>query len=246
MAYNNTSIKEDLMENAVRVYDGMSVVYPRTGEQKPLSISEIVPKFNGCFAVNNSTVCFVTTDGNVYVTPWTTGITNKLCDAKFQEKVFYVPFSNGDYPFYEKEKWERLYRNAKEYNFQNQAIKIMEACEKYCKRNNVRKLNKEDYENCMEIYSSGIEVHSHGYTDCYYPINVDVENVQNTIGHYNINNGVIIFVNDEGRTFLSKGKKFLQKLVSNGYQKANFFVPLSNWEEISNPILHGKWESIKK
>lgn len=69
MATNNITM-DSLKERAVRVYNGMIAVFPQFAQEEALNISELAPKFNGCYATNNSTVCFVS-DNEVFVTPYT-------------------------------------------------------------------------------------------------------------------------------------------------------------------------------
>ena len=65
---NNIIAMDSLKEGAVRVYSGMITVFPQLAKEEVLNVSELTPKFNGCYATNNSTVCFVS-DNEVFVTP---------------------------------------------------------------------------------------------------------------------------------------------------------------------------------
>ena len=94
-------------QGAIKVYSGMIAVYPQFNHEEALNISELAPKFNGCYAVNNSTVCFVS-NNEVFVTPYTRNTMRVLDSEGFVEKNFFVPFSNWDYPKKEQGKWESL------------------------------------------------------------------------------------------------------------------------------------------
>lgn len=63
---NNIIAMDSLKEGAVRVYTGMITVFPQFSQEEALSLSEPAPKFNGCYATNNSTVCFVS-DNEIFV-----------------------------------------------------------------------------------------------------------------------------------------------------------------------------------
>lgn len=108
----NNIIMDSLKEGAVRVYTGMIAVFPQFSQEEALNISELAPKFNGCYATNNSTVCFVS-DNEVFATPYTRTTMRSLRSAGFRQEYFYVPFSNGDYPKYEQVKWEALREKAR-------------------------------------------------------------------------------------------------------------------------------------
>ncbi|MDO5151692.1 MAG: hypothetical protein Q4D76_20280 [Oscillospiraceae bacterium] len=102
-----------LKENAVRVYTGMSVIFRDHSEA--LNVSELAPKFNGCYATNNSVLCFIHKD-EVFVTPYTNATVRALKAAGFRKSEFYVPFSNGDYPQTEQSMWRTLLAKAREEN----------------------------------------------------------------------------------------------------------------------------------
>lgn len=95
---NNIIAMDSLKEGAVRVYSGMITVFPQLAKEEVLNVSELTPKFNGCYATNNSTVCFVS-DNEVFVTPYTRITMRSLRSAGFCEKYFYVPFSKGRFCF---------------------------------------------------------------------------------------------------------------------------------------------------
>lgn len=78
-----------------------------------LEIMGMVPTFNGCYAVNNATVCFVNHD-EAFVIPYMKEVIEVLQNNGFTENHFYVPFSNWDYPKFEQKAWEDLRREAEE------------------------------------------------------------------------------------------------------------------------------------
>ena len=54
MADENNAL-EILKKEAVRVHTGMTAVFPQFQQEHDLDMSELIPKFDGCFATNNST-----------------------------------------------------------------------------------------------------------------------------------------------------------------------------------------------
>lgn len=87
---NNMS---DLEKKAIKVINGMLVVWPQSNTTESLEIIRMVPTFNGCYAVNNATVCFVSHD-EAFVIPYMKEVMEVLQNNGFTEKHFYVPFSN--------------------------------------------------------------------------------------------------------------------------------------------------------
>lgn len=87
---NNMS---DLEKKAIKVINGMLVVWPQSNKTERLEIMGMVPTLNGCYAVNNATVCVVNHD-EVFVIPYMKEVMEVLQNNGFTEKHFYVPFSN--------------------------------------------------------------------------------------------------------------------------------------------------------
>lgn len=242
---NNTIIAMDsLKEEAVRVYTGMIAVFPQFSQEEALNISELAPKFNGCYATNNSTVCFVS-DNEVFVTPYTRITIRSLRSAGFCEKYFHVPFSNGDYPKFEQFKWNALREKAR----QSYAEDFVEDCVSYCDEHHIGTISEETLRNCFEMPSAGVKVKHIYFEDCYYPI------INSTcfdccavdhIGHFCCNNGRVVFVYRNGKTYVAKGYKIVNELRVAGYTESGLFVPFSNGEQIQDSVLNARWESITK
>lgn len=245
---NNIISMDSLKEGAVRVYTGMIVAFPQFSQTETLNISELASKFNGCYATNNSTVCFVS-DNEVFVTPYTRTTMRSLHSAGFCEKCFYVPFSNNDYPMSEHFKWYSLREKAR----QSYAEDFVEDCVSYCDEHHIGTISEETLQNCFEMPSTGVKVKHLDFEDCYYPI-LDSKYfdsylnciVADRIGHFCTNNGKVVFVYRNGKTYVAKGYKILNELRAAGYTESGLFVPFSNGEQIHNPDLRARWESITK
>lgn len=243
---NNIIAMDSLKEGAVRVYNGMITVYPQFSQEEALNISELIPtpKFNGCYATNNSTVCFV--DNNeVFVTPYTRITIRSLHSAGFSKESFYVPFSNWDYPKLEQFKWNSLCEKAR----QSYAEDFVEDCISYCDEHHIGTISDETLRNCFEMPSTGVKVKRYKFENCYYPIinSPCFDNtVINNIGHFCTNNGKVVFVYRNGKTYVAKGSGILNELCAAGYIQSGLFVPFSNGEQIQDPALKARWESITK
>lgn len=162
---NDIIALDSLKKEAVRVYPNIVVVFPQTSQEEILNISDLAPKFNGCYATNNSTVCFVS-ENEVFAIPDTRLVIRSLRSAGFCEKHFYVPFSNWDYPKHERAKWECLQEKARA-SYEDDFI---EDCISYCDKNNIGTLRDETLQNCFEMPTTGVPVKHLYFEDCYYPI----------------------------------------------------------------------------
>lgn len=247
MSNNNTifsSMESLKKEGSIRVYTGMTVVFPQYSKEETLNICELAPKFNGCYATNNSTVCFVS-ENEIFVTPYTRAALRTLRSAEFREDYFYVPFSNWDYPHTEQFKWHSLREAAK----QCQGEDFVEDCVAYCDSHHIGTISDETLKNCFEMPYAGVAVKHLYYETRYYPI------IQSTcldciaaerIGKYCTNNGRVVFVYRDGKTYVAKGYKILSELREAGYTESGLFVPFSNGEQIVDSSLRSKWESLSK
>lgn len=238
----NSTLKE-LKENSLKLYDGMVVVYPQF-HQEDIFMLEGEPKFDGCYyAINNSTVIYAEND-DYYVCPWSRSAMTVLQEAGFEERNFYVPFSNWDYPKNEEETWQHLRERARheaEYNF-------LQDCIAYSNKHRIDTLPDEIMDNCMVIPASGIEVKKDKFDDRIYPLLTCFDcTVNHKIATFNENNGVVVFIYYDGQTYITKGYGIIPILKKRGYRKNEaLFVPLSNREEILDPTIKQKWDSIRK
>lgn len=235
---------EQLVKNSLLVYPGMIAVCPQYAmAEKALYLSELIPKFNGRFSVNNSTVSFIK-DSQFFVTPYTRRVIKTLKENGFAEDGFCVPFSNWDYPKLEKRRWDELQNLARI----EREREFSEDCLAYSQKHGIGPLSDKTLENCIEVPSTGILYKRFSYKDTYYPIIshcLDVTAVER-LGRYNTNNGVVVFVYQNGKTMLTRGYGILDELEKAGYRRMGLFVPFSNWEEFVDPTLKARWEQIKK
>lgn len=241
---NKNTTMDSIKEEAVRIYPGMTAVFPQFSKEDVIDVSRLAPKFNGCFATNNSTVCFVS-DNEIYVIPYTRSVLHLLCSNGFKEEYFYVPFSNGDYPKSEQFKWDALRLKARK-SYEEEFIKD---CATYCDRLHIGTISDETLQNCFEMPSTGVKVKHLYYENCYYPVlNSTVLDcvAVDRIGRFCSNNGKVVFVYRNGKTYVAKGYKILDELRNAGYIESGMFVPFSNGEVIQDPVLKARWDSISK
>ena len=241
MAYKTL---EELINDSVRVIPGMIAVYPQWGKEEEINVMELVPKFNGRYASNNSTVSFVH-NGSFYVTPYTRKAVETLRENGFTSDYFFVPFSNWDYPKAEKDRWEQLRMKARESYEED----FVSDCNRFCDEHGFGKISEGTLQRCFKMPSTGVRVKHLYYEDCYYPIInnlcLDCIGVER-IGHYCSNNGRVVFVYRDGGTYVAKGYRILEDLRSAGYKEMRMFVPFSNGEQIQDPVLRTRWEALSK
>ncbi len=244
MAHITNDLEYLKARGSVKVHNGMVVVFPQFCQRVLLDVSEQASKFNGCYAVNNSTIAFVF-DNEVYVTPETNKVRQTLDDAGFRMSCFAVPFSNWDYPFEAKEKWETLRSRAK----QAMEDEFCEECEAFCDDMGIGKISKDTLRNCFEIPKNGVYVqHLHYKTTCY-PVITQMyldKDASEKLGTFCYNNGKVVFVYRNGKTYVAKGYRIINELKQAGYKEAAIFVPFSNGEIILDIQQKERWDSISK
>ena len=230
----------------------MGVKVPRTttvcsffGEEQTLTIDDdIRSKFNGCFAVNNSTLCYII-DNEVFVAPYTEELMNDIEAAGMTEKYFYVPFSNGDYPKYEAERWKHLKDAAMEARYREHEVE----CAEWCDKHGIFALSEDTMKRCFKMPRNGVPVRHLYFETTYYPVCektcIDAV-VADNLGHWCCNNGRVVFVYRDGHTYVAKGYWILDELREAGFKESSLFVPFSNGEQITDPYLADLWEQVTK
>ncbi len=231
-----------LKGGCIRIYDGMIVVWPQYSQEEALH-TEWVPKFNGRFATNNSTVAFVV-DNVLYATPRTYEVLETLKDNGIYPASFYVPFSNQDFPKSESYKWMSLMEKAKlawKKEFEDDCIE-------YCEKNGIHAISDETLANCFEMPECGVHVKHLYYEQTLYPVISGCldSTAISKIGKYCSNNGRVVFVYINGKTYVAKGYKIISELESAGFKKGGIYVPFSNGEVITNMAMAARWDAISK
>ena len=236
---------ENLKENSVRISGVVTVCWPQFGDKdETIDMSDIGSKFNGAYCINNSTICFVL-DHEVFVTPYTRKAMATVKNAGLTKNYFYVPFSNGDYPKYEKAKWFHLRDLATESYHRDYEVDSA----RWCDEHGIDKLSEKTMKRCFRMPRSGVPVKHLYFEDTYYPACnescVDCT-VVDKLGRYCTNNGKVVFVYHDGHTYVTRGYWILDELRQAGYKESGLFVPFSNGEQITDPYLASKWEQISK
>lgn len=261
-----------LMENgSVEAKSGSIVICPKICRREILDVSELVRKFNGCYAVKDLTLAFVC-EGKVFVSPNTHNAREIMRDACFEQKEFYVPFgSNDEYPLEEERKWRILQDDMR----QVQKEEFIKHCEAFSDKFCIGKLSDEILADCLEVPEEGIpfslevdvrlapllllatlginpsENQKKKYEGVYLPeikIGFDPLNplIARKLGKFSENKGKVVFVYRNGKTYISKFSHVQRALEAAGYTKVYWFVPFANDEVITDPELKAKWDSLDK
>lgn len=232
-----------LKNNSVRIDPGTIVVWPQFGQEEVLNIEELRSKFPGRYATNNSTICFIDREGQIYVTPYTRKAITTLKADGYHEATFYVPFSNWDYPKCHQKKWEGIKAEAEATRRQEFA----EDCTRWCVQHGLGSIDQTSLNRCFRMPEEGVAVIHPRFQDRYYPVisSLDAYAIE-LIGTYDTNNGKVVFIHCDGSTYVAKGYWIIPLLRSAGYREKGLFVPFSNGETIVDPTLRAKWENIPK
>lgn len=227
---------------SIRVYHGMAIDW--CGQSAKLNIQEIIPKFPNCYAVNNSTVALILGD-EMFVAPWTKEVAEAIESFGMKEAAFHVPFSNGDFPIIEKDRWEELREKARE----SYRRDFERNCAAWCNRHHIKVLDKQIMNDCFRIPVEGIAIKHPYYESTVYPecntLCMD-SSVTDKLGKFCYNNGKVVFVSRDGNTYVAKGYGILNALRAARYKEEGLFVPFSNGEQIIDPQLRALWESLPK
>ena len=244
MAFQTNELDFLIKRGSVVVRDGDIVVKPQFCTHDRLELSKLVPKFNGCYAVNNSTVAFVF-ENQIYVAPETNRVHETLRGAGFRIDYFPVPFSSWDYPLNDKVKWETLREKAREAQEDDFAAE----CVAYANEVGIGEISSYYLKNCFEIPAAGVVVDFPTYSARYHPVisafMLDMMPFEK-IGRYCKNNGKVVFVYQNGKTYVTKGYKIVDELIAAGYKEESTCVPFSRGEVIRDPELRARWEAISK
>lgn len=229
-----------LKQKAYPVYNWTGIVQPN-GEVNDIDVISILEKYKGRYSVVNGIVAFC--HGGLYVIPQTKSV--DTCLANFlKEGHFPVPFSNGDEPFTNLEKWYSLLEWAR----RERDGEFSEMCLRYNSGNKISELSHELMQNSIEIPETGLWVlHKDNKKSCYYPyVHKNNSDSYYYLGKFNEEGRVILFIKD-GKTYITKySKRALNSLYHAGYETCNLVVPLAkDGDELTDPLLKAKWKALR-
>ncbi|MGI6611987.1 MAG: hypothetical protein ACOX0Z_00205 [Candidatus Nanosyncoccaceae bacterium] len=90
-------------------------------------------------------------------------------------------------------------------------------------------------------------VYTHAFDEKRYTRNLyDWQRIK-AAGSYNLNNGVLVIVNEDGREYVTPcwDDSTLRALCTKGFREnKSLFVPFSNWEQFEDPELQERWKAL--
>ena len=218
------------------------VIAPGKEQPYQLNLAHLAEHREGEYSLNNSIVCWVM-DGEIYAAPYTRKLMQLLSQSEFRNGSFYVPFSNGEHPYYQAKKWQSLHVSAdiamlKDYE---------DDAKDWCNEHHIGSIDENLLDSCLKVPRGGIPVESDGMYSTYYPfLNetcIDIIAIDR-LGSYSYNAGRVAFVYRDGHTYLSKDPSIMDVLKRAGYRRDNFLVPLSGSEKITDAYLRQIWDNI--
>ena len=232
-----------LVKNSIHVTNATAVIWPQFGDKETtVNVTNHRTQYNGAYSINNGVICFVV-DHEVYVTPYTRGAMETIEEAGLTQKYFYVPFSNWDYPKYERMKWEHLNEEAEESRHLDYEADCLEWSDDY----GLGKLSDEAMSHCFKIPRKGVPVKTFLYETVVYPACDETcldSTVIDKLGSYAKNNGIVVFVYRDGHTYIARGYWIIDELIQTGFAEADLYVPFSNGEKIIDLYLATLWDTI--
>ena len=233
---------KDLIE---RCFDVTQPFYPDDEYYPdPIDMSDVISKFPGCYATNNSTICFVY-EGKAFVVPYTREVVDTLIQNGYQHRFFYVPFSSPGCraPSVGKDRWLKMRQDARIIY----ELYYEEDCIEWCNEHGIKEIAPDSMKRCLRIPKEGVLVHHPYFEKRESPILSETSfdcMVPDRLGSFCTNNGVVAFVYRDGHTYVTRGYWIVGLLEQAGFRRAHFEVPFSNSETIQDPAIAAEWQSI--
>ena len=127
---------------------------------------------------------------------------------------------------------------------------FIQECVHYSDEHGIGILDEKTLERCLQLPNTGVLIKHLHYEKRIYPVFAnhcfDCYHNQEMIGTYGINNGKVVFVYRDGRTFVTRGYQIIDELCAAGYKNANLYVPFSNGEQIQDIVIKKRWEYLAK
>lgn len=208
-----------------------------------LCAEQLITYYSNYFFSNMLRVSYVV-DGKIYITPFVRIAVDTLKENRFTEKYFKIPMELNQYPKGLKSKWESLEAEAEKVKKEE----LIDDCIEYSNEIGIAPLDPSYMKNCLEINDKGLKVKKDEAYITYYPfIKRDIFTEPNweLIGKYRTLNSITVFIDKEGKTYLTKIPGFSEILRHVGYRSKKIFVPMANGEEIIDPIDKEKWDLLE-
>lgn len=198
------------------------------------------------YNTNNGVVVCVDGKGQVRFSTDTSEHIQALEMAGYKKSNLLVPFSNGEVPVDPalREQWGKMREVARELAVRETTKAHIECFREEAKKKQLKEVAGD------WLIADGIEATFHGEklgtmsnTDGY---NMDADRLEK-VGVYGCNNGVVGFVDDEGRMRIApETDESVKALEDAGYKRGHVLVPFSSGEKISDPTVRSRWEKMQE
>ena len=226
---------EYLARNSIHLVTSLEVFSKESGSRF-VNLNEI-KKNRGCYASNGGMLCFVTEDGEVYITSSSIISLRIMKDNGLREGSFDVPFSNGEEPIGLGFFWRGLVRKAHEaqsFYYEKDALQYSDKCG-YCQ------LDNDILDKCYRIPNSGVEITTAtGEKKMAYPIGGREELLDSytkiKMGHYCESASLVTFVYRDGHTYVTPGDWIIPYLENAGYKSGTMKLPIHEGDRITDDV----------
>lgn len=228
---------EELMNEAIKIKNKEKVIvfWPQFNKHQEQAYTLADDYFisERTYNTNNGVIAFYMQNA-LYVIPYFNEITKILEEEGFEQSDMFVPFSNREYPIEYKEKWEALMVEAhvlQEESYQQE-------CLEYSAMLGVSPIDPELLsQKCMIVPGEGILVnHPDKEPERKFPVvcgyccdNMTLE----YLGRYfvNVKNGIITFVNADGKQYITRSEEVHRQLFDKGYRFTSRFEEIFKEDE---------------
>lgn len=184
------------------------------------------------YSLSNNVIYFVDKEYNVYIIPYSKCFINILRAEGFYEEYINLPISHGEYPKFQKEKWNNILLIINKINWDN----FRSDAKKLARSRNVQSLPTDLIKNAIEIPINGIKVKKEHGIRTMFPLIISpkLDDISSSfIGTYNSNGNMVVIQSDEGKTYSMSHSEGIDIVLSNlGYVKKEQPIPLLHKELI--------------
>lgn len=240
--------REFLEENGMKCPRGMKVF--SIGEREVIEVDAVnlSKRFDGANVYNcYGEIIGVLYQNEYYALPETRKNINALQTFNINKADFVIILDEDSYPLdpiVRKEWLAILVKGAEE-----RKEEFIEDCQRWAQANSILTIPKKELENCLMIPEKGIRVRvvddEYDEEEEYDPL-VDYLNPRSIeyVGAYSEFHGRVIFVNTDGKTYMSKGNHMVNLLKKLNFKVYAIFLPFKDNEVIINKDLRHLWEDI--
>lgn len=245
---NNVKDIKDLMKVAIKVESGEKVIvhWPQfnKNQEQTFNLDRDRCVNEHTYNTNNSVIAFYE-QGTLYVVPYFDKAIRILEEEEFKPSEMFVPFSNREYPLIHKKQWLKMFEEARQLIKERYEAECIELSEKL----GVQPVPQELLDQkCLNIPEEGILVAGENISEIrYYPVvfGFCCDNLTlDYLGRYCVKNGIISFVNADGKQYVTKSDKIHRILIDLGFKYRKFDVIFSNGEEAIDEIIADYWNSL--